>query len=193
MIIVQRPLRLPLIPPALTLRRYCSVRLLRGAALALTLLLCFGLKAVAEGLPAATSRPLLTVTGAIAATNAGNAAALDRELLTALPQRTITTRTPWTNGPVTFKGPLLRELIERLGGRGDTILATALNDYRIAIPMEDARRFAVIVAMERDGRAMSIRQRGPLWIIYPWDDHPELRKDTYYARSIWQLHRLHIE
>jgi hypothetical protein len=34
---------------------------------------------------------------------------------------------------------------------------------------------------------MSVRDKGPLWVIYPYDAVPEYKSERIYARSIWQL------
>ncbi len=34
---------------------------------------------------------------------------------------------------------------------------------------------------------MSIRENGPLWVIYPMSEHPELQEAIYTSRLIWQL------
>jgi len=53
-------------------------------------------------------------------------------------------------------------------------------------------RFDVIAARLIDERPMPVRERGPLFIIYPFDSRPELKAEKYYARSAWQLRRLEV-
>ncbi|NIC43008.1 molybdopterin-dependent oxidoreductase [Aquabacterium sp. A08] len=140
-------------------------------------------------------KPVLTVGGAIAATNRGGQAVFDMAMLEALPQKTFTTSTPWDNRPIRFSGPLLRDVLAAVQARtqAGTLKATALNDYRIQIPVADAARFDVIMATRLDGEPMSVRTRGPLFIVYPFDSRPELQSATYYERSIWQLKSLDVE
>lgn len=147
----------------------------------------------AQVLEAPRDPPVLTVSGNIGATNRGASAVWDMAMIDALPQASFTTRTPWDNAPVTFSGPLLRDLLAAVGSRGTQIRATALNDYRITIPVEDTRRYNIVVATRMNDQPMSIRTKGPLFIVYPFDSHPELRSATFYERSIWQLHSLDIE
>lgn len=114
-------------------------------------------------------------------------------MLLALPQGEIVTETPWTNGRTRFNGPLLKAVLDEVGCRGATLILTALNNYSVKIPVKDAATYPVILALTSNGTPMSIRDRGPLWVIYPWSDHPELKSETYYARSIWQLKSIHVE
>jgi hypothetical protein len=116
----------------------------------------------------------------------------NRQDLEALPQRKITTKTPWTNGTSEFSGPLLRDVLANSTQKGTLLRCTALNDYSVEIPMEDAALFDVILAMRKDGDEISTREKGPLWIIYPWSAAKALWKETYFSRSIWQLRDIEI-
>lgn len=133
---------------------------------------------------------LLTVTGRVA--RPGGMRLTEADLLR-LPQHSLTTHSPWTSGPVTYSGPLLRDVLAHVGARGTTLRARALNDYEISIPVEDAREHDVIVALAIEGRAIAVRDRGPLLVIYPFSDNPRLQATRYYQRSIWQLAALRVE
>lgn len=104
-----------------------------------------------------------------------------------LPQHRIATATPWRKEVRVYSGPLLRDLLRQVGARGQTLQALALNDYRVDIPVADAQRHDVIIATRIDGQLVPVRQLGPLMVIYPFDQQPELRTLRYYDRSIWQL------
>jgi hypothetical protein len=100
--------------------------------------------------------------------------------------------TPWYAQARKFTGPLLRDVLALVGVRSGTLKAVALNDYRVTIPVEDALRFDMIVARLLDDKPMPIRDKGPLFIIYPFDQVPELRNAIYYSRSAWQLKALEV-
>lgn len=138
--------------------------------------------AARAGLPAPTGRVVLTVTA-----SGQDATDLDLAAIESLGLVTVATVTPWTEGVQQFEGVPLAALIDALAPGAATVQATAINDYAVEIPVEDARRYRVIVATRRNGRPMSVRDKGPLWIIYPWSAHPEIDEPTYHARSIWQL------
>lgn len=146
----------------------------------------------ADPLPPPTSAPVLTVGGAIDATNADGLALFDRDMLAALPRDSFTTTTIWTSGPKRFTGVLLKSILDRVGARGEAVRAVALNDYAVTIPMAEIAADAPLVAYELDGAAMSVRDRGPLWIIYPFDSEASLRTEVNYSRSVWQLTRLDV-
>jgi hypothetical protein len=148
--------------------------------------------AVAQGLPEPAGPVVLVLSGRIRRTNQGATAAFDMAMLEALPQHNIVTRTPWFAQPRKFTGPLLRDVFALVGGQGQIFRATALNDYRIDIPFDDAQRFDVVVARLLDDMPMTVREKGPLFMIYPFDGNPSLRSARYYSRSVWQLKTIEL-
>jgi hypothetical protein len=144
-------------------------------------------------LEAPAGRPILTISGALSKPNAGTVAKLDMRMIEALPQQTFTTRTPWYAKPVTFTGPLLADVMAAVGGKGSALSATAINDYTITIPMDDVNARRVIVARLIDGKPIPVREKGPLFVVYPFDSDAALRTSTYYERSIWQLKSLEVK
>ena len=135
---------------------------------------------------------ILTVSGDIAATNAGETAEFDLAMLEELGTTEFETSTIWTDGPQSFEGVALDDLMAALGVEGGTLRATAINDYSIEIPVSDAVEGGPILAYRRDGRAMSIRDKGPLWVVYPYDENADYRTEVVYSRSVWQLDRIEV-
>jgi hypothetical protein len=80
-----------------------------------------------------------------------------------------------------------------VGATGSFVTAYALNDFTTKLPISDFKRFHPILAMKRNGEYMSVRDKGPLFIVYPYDSDPELRQQVYYNRSAWQIARLTVE
>jgi hypothetical protein len=35
-----------------------------------------------------------------------------------------------------------------------------------------------------------VRDQGPLWIMFPFDDKPELKSELIYSQSVWQLRKM---
>jgi hypothetical protein len=149
--------------------------------------------AFADGLAAPTGDVVLHVTGKISKTNNGDAADFDLAMLEALAGRTTTTATPWYDAAKTFSGPLGSALLEAVGANGTTLKVLALNDYASEIPVSDFTQYPVILATKLDGEAMSIRDKGPIFVIYPFDEMPDLNNETYYGRSAWQVKSIAVE
>ena len=157
------------------------------------LLCALALSSAALALDAPKERPILVISGKITTKNAGEVARFDMKMIEALPQHSFTTSTPWFDRPVKFTGPLLADVLAAVKASGSNVGAVAINDYRITIPAADAAKFQVIVARLIDDKPIPVREKGPLFVVYPFDSSAELRTSTYYERSIWQLKALDIQ
>lgn len=162
----------------------------------LTALLMLGVVARpvwADLLPSPSGQIILTIDGNIANTTDGSAAQFDRAQLEALGLRELSTSNPFVEGLQHYEGILFSDLLDLVGAEGSTVVATALDGYSIDIPIEDVRAFPIIVAIKWNGKIMRVRNKGPLWIVYPVDQYEDLQSETYSARSIWQLSHLTIK
>jgi hypothetical protein len=146
-----------------------------------------------QPLPQPKGPVLLTVSGLISQRNAGDAAAFDADMLAALPAAQIVTKTPWHAAPARFSGPALKTLLERLGARGKVLRLTALDHYEVSVPMQDLELYAPVLALRMDDKALTIRSKGPVLLMYPFDSYPAIDTDLYYGRSVWQLQRIQVE
>lgn len=136
---------------------------------------------------------VLTVSGNIAVTNEDGRAIFDRDMLRAIGEVTIETSTIWTEGRQVFTGVPLAALLDALGVTEGILRATAVNDYSALIPVSDAVEGGPILAYELNGAPMSLRDKGPLWVVYPYDANPDYQSEVTYSRSIWQLDRVIVE
>jgi hypothetical protein len=166
-----------------------SLRLIKPL-IAIAALLVAGL-ATAETVAPNTGKPILTISGKIEAGEAG--VQFDRAALEALGMVAFETKTPWYDRPVKFEGVPLDALMKKVGAQGDRVVAVALNDYSSEVPIEDFAKYHTILALKRDGEYMPVRDKGPLFIVYPFDSNPELKSQKYYSRSVWQVARLVVK
>ncbi len=135
---------------------------------------------------------ILTISGDAVATPDNPVMSFDLEHFSSLPSETFSTSTIWTKGTQTFTGVPLYVLAEMLVVDSGTFKAFAVNDYAVEIPVSDAVEGGPIVAYLHNGKEMSLRDKGPLWIVYPFDAGSRYKSETYYARSIWQLNRIEV-
>jgi hypothetical protein len=169
-------------------------RLMRVVAAGAIGILALGGGARAEGLPTPHNKPILEIKGQISIANTPeNTALFDREMLEKLGVTKVQTSTPWTDGRPVFEGVLMRELLKRVGASGHNITAVALNDYKVTLPISDFEKYPIILAYKMDGQVLKVRDKGPLWIIYPQDEFSELRDKSVHQKWIWQIKEFEVD
>ena len=114
-------------------------------------------------------------------------------MLKALPETVYKTSTVWTEGLNEFKGARLVDLLAAIDARPKSVIAWAINDYMAEFdPTQDGWNEALI-AYSVNGKPMPVREKGPLWIVFPYDESPKFRSDYIYSQSVWQLNRIDVE
>ncbi len=126
-------------------------------------------------------------------TLAGTEIELTEAALKALPQVVINTDNEFVDQMTAFEGPLGRDVLALAGGGGSMVVLTAVNDYAVEIPIEDFMKYDVVFAFSADGEKFSRRDKGPIWVVYPMSDNPELQDPVFNARLIWQLVKVEIK
>ncbi len=150
-----------------------------------------GSTAIADEVPRPVGDIVLTLSGEITNTNTDDGRLeLDLAMLQEMPVTTFKTNTIWLEKEVEFTGVNLKEILDYAGASGTLIHAIALNDYKVDIPSDMGDVDAPMVAYHIDGEIMSVREKGPLWVVYPYDQDAKYRTEVIYSRSIWQLDRL---
>lgn len=118
----------------------------------------------------------------------------DREELEAFPQTTIVTQSPFFDGEVRFTGPTVKRIIDSFELSGNTqIKLHALNDYSVTASVKEILSLDAIIATRQDSKIMSVRNRGPFWVMLPLSNRPELDHENYHRFMIWQLSRITLE
>ena len=172
-----------------------SMRSLAGIALGLLLLLA-AMSPAAEALvplPQPSGPVVLEVVGDIRNRNFEDAARFDRQMLEALGTTKLRTWTAWTDNVPEFEGILARDLLDAVGAEGTTLIASALNDYEVSIPIEELRRYPVMLALKMNGEYLKVRDKGPIWIVYPRDQYKQLQDSLTDKRWIWQLYKIEVK
>lgn len=139
------------------------------------------------------AQPLFTIEGHVAALDGKTSWPIDAAALAAIGEITIKTKVVSLEGEHEVKGVLMRALLDHVGSTGKNLRAVALDGYMIDIPIEDFTAYDVVLATTIDGKPLTVRDKGPAWVIYPVSAHPELNDPVYESRSAWQLKTLIIE
>jgi hypothetical protein len=148
--------------------------------------------ALADSIAAPTGKVILTVKGQIGVTNADATARMDMDMIKSLPAREFTTGSIWYDGTQTFRGVPLDALMAYLQAEGTALKAKAINDYVVTMPIDAGLSDGPILAYQIDGAPIPVREKGPLWIVYPYDQDRAFRTEVIYGRSIWQLEQITI-
>lgn len=159
----------------------------------LSVALAAAMPAVSLSLELPQGEVILTVKGKLDHPNVDNTAQFDLAMLEALQGRRGSMETPWTTGKVEFSGPLLRAVLDAAGAHGTRLKVVALNDYAAEVPVEDASSLDTMLATRMDGQPMSVREKGPLFLVYPFDKDSSLYNEKYFSRSVWQIKTIEAE
>ncbi len=146
--------------------------------------------ASARMLPEPKGKVILTISGKLSHHNGKGEVRLDREMLQQIGMHELNTRSYASTKSSIWRGVLMRDLLAYVGAKGTEIEAIALDNYRMTIPRDDFDKYDVILAMENDGKQLSVRTRGPTRLIYPYDQYEELRTHDSGMRLVWQLSRM---
>ncbi|ENM5786878.1 oxidoreductase [Vibrio metoecus] len=150
-----------------------------GRTLFFTLLVLISNKLFAE-------EPILTLTH-----QDQTVSATYQELL-ARSDLTIVTETPWTQGNTEFKGISAQAILAWMGVKQADLKVIALNKYWAVIPYSDIEKYNPVFAIQKNGKPMAIRDRGPVWSIYPLSSSGELNNEVLHSRMVWQISNIEI-
>jgi len=107
-----------------------------------------------------------------------------------LPSQEIKTREPHNTEDIaaikTFKGVTVASLLAKSGVAAEVKEVTFLssNNYRVTVELEDLRNYPILLAWDRDAQPLTRSQGGPLYLVFPYTDYPELPakySDAYWA------------
>jgi hypothetical protein len=146
-----------------------------------------------DAIPLPAGDAVLTVTGKIGAANSGEAIEMDMAAIEAAGLVEYAVNDPFFERGVVYRGPLMSELLDlwQVSPDATTLRLTALNDYNIEIPIALLREFPILFAVQADGEYMSIAERGPAMIVFPYDDY-QFEQPATDAYWIWQIKSIEV-
>lgn len=150
----------------------------------------------AEAEPHSTGPALLTIAGNIGTANRGasdsfadaffafhdisfeKAFRFDQKALETLPQHTVTAQASNWPKAYSFEGPLLSDVLSKADVEtATTVTLYALDGYAGELPMDIVNRYPIVLALKADGQYLGLGGRGPLWLVMPVSDYPELQQE----------------
>lgn len=87
-----------------------------------------------------------------------------------------------------FRGIAVSQLLDRFGVKPTATSVTFLgyDGFRSTVSISDLRRYPIMLALERDGRPISRSEGGPLFLIFPQSQYPQLQQK--YAEQFWTFY-----
>ncbi len=158
----------------------------------IVVLLCSIGVAFAADLQKPSGDVLLKITGNISNTNSAGEAWFDIDMLKAFGVTEIDTQTPWTDGSAKFSGVLLSDLLNAVGAGSSGFQAIGLNKYKYDFRDIEHEKYPIIVAWQLNGEMLTIRSLGPLWMMFPFSDYPEIDDEMHRNAAVWQLIELSV-
>lgn len=123
--------------------------------------------------------------------SSGGVMLTDDDLL-ALPQVSFDTETIWTAGVKTFSGPSVAAVLAFAGAGPGDLRLEAVNGYSVNMARSMVGANAPIIANRIDGAPFARRQKGPLWIMFPFSSDEAFRTEITYTASVWQLNQITV-
>lgn len=151
---------------------------LRVAVAGLLLAMSFG--------TALAQEPVLTVT------DGKTSVEFSREKLTEMKQDIIETSSQWIEGVNKFSGPSIIDLLNEAGFAGETVEAERIDEYSLEIPRERLTGDGAILAVSMNDKPLP-EDQAPFWIIFPYDQAPELNDEDHQSWSVYNLAKLTVK
>lgn len=144
----------------------------------------------------ANDQAMLTVTGNITKTNQPDKKSyvFSFDELNKSPNTVVRTKTIWT--PTSdYKGPLMRNILSIVGANPNAknVEVKTHDNFVVTIPISDFKRWDVILAHSQNGQRLTLATKGPLWIMYPIDDHKaDLNNNRTRPKLAWGVKEIRV-
>lgn len=155
-------------------------------------------EAVRANAAAAAARPAaedggttLTITGQLGAPGATLRWA-ELEAMATTRVRTVNIQDPNRRTPTEFRGVAVRDLLDRFAAdpAASELTFVAIDGFRATVRAADARAYRTLLAIEADGAPIPREKGGPIFLVHPFSEAPELRErypDRYWAFYVTHL------
>jgi hypothetical protein len=149
---------------------------------------------VGDAIPSPTEAVVVRVSGALTNTNDGDALVLDLATIEQMGVVRYLVHDPWLDEDLEFSGVLLSTFLDVLGAspEAQAVHFVAIDDYAVDITVEDIRRWPILLATRTNGAPMSLEDKGPTRVIFPYDQVAEIDQLLYKDLWIWQIAEIEV-
>ncbi|TAF10218.1 MAG: molybdopterin-binding protein [Nostocales cyanobacterium] len=91
-----------------------------------------------------------------------------------------------------FTGIGVNSLLKKLGVQTGVMDITFVcyDGYQVTIQMADLLKYPIILAVAKDAKPIPRNQGGPIYLIFPYTQHPEIRNK--YNEGMWAFYVTHV-
>jgi hypothetical protein len=115
------------------------------------------------------------------------------DMLLQLEQQSFQTSSLWTEGRPSYSGPSLTSVLSMVGiHEQNSMTFVGANDYKVDISPALIDDTYPIIANRINGMPFSLREKGPLWVMYPFDKRKEYQTEPVYGAAVWQLVEIRV-
>lgn len=116
---------------------------------------------------------------------------LSAKQLEELPQKTFKTMHTWAPIAQEFSGPLLADVLKLACPNVRDIYLRSLDQYSVMVNFPTVAKYEPIVALKINGQSLTIRERGPLWLMVNTDGY-KIPTRSLDNMLVWQLYYIRI-
>ncbi|MCB8838976.1 hypothetical protein [Aurantimonas sp. VKM B-3413] len=124
----------------------------------------------------------------------GRTAKFSRLDLAQLPQTRFVTAAPFLKTPTPLEGPSVSQLLRAFDPDRTfhRIEIVALDSYLVSADISQLEADGAILAIRQDGAFLPIAEKGPAYLVFPFDDRPSLKDKSHYGLCIWQISQIRL-
>ncbi|MEB3177436.1 MAG: molybdopterin-dependent oxidoreductase [Nostocaceae cyanobacterium] len=91
-----------------------------------------------------------------------------------------------------FRGILVSKLLKSISNIPDvkTVTFISFDGYQVTVSLEDLLAYPITLAIERDNQPLARDQGGPIYLIFPYNQYPELKQK--YTSGDWAFYVTNI-
>lgn len=91
-----------------------------------------------------------------------------------------------------FTGIPVKSLLKKFGSQPEVteITFVCYDAYQVTIKIADLLKYPIILAIAKDGQPIPRNQGGPIYLVHPYSQYPEIRKK--YDESMWAFYVTHV-
>jgi hypothetical protein len=154
-----------------------------------------GLSGAAEAAPnACPNDALLEISGLVKPNSPRGSFLFSEKDFLKLKAVKLVTATAWTPRSE-FVGPELSTVLAAAGVQSDAteMRFYAIDAYEITIPISDLTKYRPVMAHTQNGERLVVSTRGPVFLVYPRDQYPELTAIKGQAQFVWMVCKIVVK